>query len=100
MGNDFVKGTSSSESTPVEGTEFPELYPALICEVELLYKNGKKEYIYSDEGWECALSKVVFSDIYDGEVYDANYEEIFVPVKPSCFKSEPLIASCLSEKHS
>ena len=61
--------------------EFPNLYPALICELELVYKNGEKEYICSDESWECALSKVVFSDIYDGEAYDSTYEEKFMPVK-------------------
>lgn len=62
-------------------TELPNVYPALICEIEVVYKNGDKEYIYSDESWECALSKIVFSDIYDGEVYDSTYEEKFVPVK-------------------
>ena len=62
-------------------TEFPELYPALICELELDYKDGHKEYICSDESWECANSKIRFSDIYDGEIYDCNYEEKFVPVK-------------------
>ena len=61
--------------------EFPEKYPALICQLELTYKSGKKEYIYSDESWECALSKITFSDIYDGEIYDSTYEERFVPVK-------------------
>ena len=62
-------------------TEFPELYPALICELELVYKDGKREYVYSDESWECALSKITFSDIYDGEIYDSTYEEKFLPVK-------------------
>ena len=62
-------------------TEFPELYPALICQLELAYADGQVEYIYSDESWECALSKIVFSDIYDGEIYDATYEEKFIPVK-------------------
>ena len=61
--------------------DLPDIYPALICEIEIIYKDGTKEYIYSDEGWECALSKITFSDIYDGESYDATYEEKFVPVK-------------------
>ena len=62
-------------------TEFPELYPALICELTITYKNGEQAIICSDESWECAYSKIRFSDIYDGEIYDANYEEEFVPVK-------------------
>ena len=61
--------------------ELPDIYPALICEIEIVYKDNTREYIYSDESWECALSKITFSDIYDGESYDATYEEKFVPVK-------------------
>ena len=61
--------------------ELPDVYPALICEIEILYKDNSREYIYSDENWECALSKITFSDIYDGESYDATYEEKFIPVK-------------------
>ena len=61
--------------------ELPDVYPALICEIEIIYSDNTKEYIYSDEGWECALSKITFSDIYDGESYDATYEEKFIPVK-------------------
>ena len=61
--------------------ELPDVYPALICEIEVIYKDGSKEYVYSDESWECSLSKITFSDIYDGESYDATYEEKFGPVK-------------------
>lgn len=61
--------------------DLPDVYPALICEIGIIYKDGTKEYIYSNEEWESALSKITFSDIYDGESYDATYEESFVPVK-------------------
>jgi len=61
--------------------ELPDIYPALICEIEIVYKDNTREYIYSDKSWECALSKITFSDIYDGESYDATYEEKFLPVK-------------------
>ena len=61
--------------------ELPDIYPALICEIEITYKDSSKEYIYSNEDWECALSKITFSDIYDGESYDSTYEEKFIPVK-------------------
>jgi alpha-L-rhamnosidase len=61
--------------------ELPDVYPALICEIEIIYCDNTKEYVYSDESWECALSKITFSDIYDGESYDATYEEKFIPVK-------------------
>ena len=58
----------------------PDMYSALIAEICITYKNGQKEYIYTDESWEVALSKITFADIYDGEHYDANYEEKFIPV--------------------
>ena len=61
--------------------ELPDLTPSLICEIEITHRNGTKSYIYSDDSWECALSKITFSDIYDGESYDANYQEKFLPVK-------------------
>ena len=61
--------------------DLPDAYPALICEIEIIYKDNTKEYIYSDESWETSLSKITFSDIYDGESYDATYKESFAPVK-------------------
>ena len=61
--------------------ELPDVYPALICEIEIIYKDNSREYIYSDESWQTSLSKITFSDIYDGESYDSTYEEKFVPIK-------------------
>ncbi len=61
--------------------DLPDTSPSMICELEIVYKNGEREYIYSDSSWECALSRVTFSDLYDGEHYDATLEEKFVPVR-------------------
>lgn len=60
--------------------ELPQIHPAMICELEITLENGKKDVIVSDESWECSLSKITMSDIYDGEHYDANFEESFGPV--------------------
>ena len=46
-------------------------YPALICSLDIEYKDGKSECIVTDESWEAAKSGVLFSGIYDGEVVDA-----------------------------
>ena len=59
----------------------PDMQPCIICEIELTGKDGKKDFIVSDEKWESALSKITFTDIYDGEHYDATYEEKFVPCR-------------------
>ncbi len=49
--------------------------PKLICQLEIVYKNGKKESIYSDTDWLGTRNGPIrFSGIYDGEIYDANME--------------------------
>ena len=60
--------------------ELPCVHPSMICELEITFKNGNKMMIVSDEGWECSLSKISMSDFYDGEHFDANFEESFEPV--------------------
>ena len=47
-------------------------HPALIAALELNYKDGKSETVYTDESWQTARSECNFSGIYDGEITDAN----------------------------
>lgn len=42
--------------------------------LEIEFEDGCQELIYTDASWEWAESKVRFSEIYDGEVYDASIE--------------------------
>lgn len=49
----------------------------LLAQLELCYDDGSIEYISSDETWQFSESKVRFSEIYDGEEYDASF-----PVAP------------------
>ena len=46
-------------------------HPALIASLEIIYKDGRKELILSDESWSVAKSECLFSGIYDGEITDA-----------------------------
>ena len=47
-------------------------YPTyLIAELELTYADGKKETIATDNTWTWGFGETQFSEIYDGEVYDA-----------------------------
>ena len=49
--------------------------PQLLCQLEISYKNGEKQTINSDSGWKGTRNgPILFSGIYDGEVYDANLE--------------------------
>ena len=47
---------------------------AVICELVITYNNGDKKIVTSDESWVAIASPVIFSEIYDGETYDANRE--------------------------
>lgn len=49
----------------------------LLLELEIEYADGVRETIISDESWKCAESPIRFSEIYDGEIYDASYEPQF-----------------------
>lgn len=46
--------------------------PAIISCLEIEYADGFNETIVSDRDWQVAQSGVLFSEIYDGEVFDAN----------------------------
>ena len=43
----------------------------ILGEIHLTYTDGSTEVLASDESWEWAESQVLFSEIYDGEIYDA-----------------------------
>ena len=48
------------------GTEF-----GAIALLEITYESGEVDIIATDESWEYAKSAVLYSDIYNGETYDA-----------------------------
>ena len=48
---------------------------AIIASLVLSYADGSEETIYTDDGWQTRASKILFSDIYDGETYDATAKD-------------------------
>ncbi|MFC4722261.1 family 78 glycoside hydrolase catalytic domain [Geojedonia litorea] len=49
--------------------------PKLLLQLEITMKDGSKEVIISDETWKgTTKGPIRFADIYDGEIYDANFE--------------------------
>ncbi|MCM1064508.1 MAG: glycoside hydrolase family 78 protein [Eubacterium sp.] len=46
----------------------------LLCQLRIVYEDGSVEEICSDESWQGKDSPVLFSEIYDGEIYDARLE--------------------------
>lgn len=48
---------------------------ALIVQLEIAYKDGSSETIVSDGSWKVSTGPILKSDIYNGELYDANLEK-------------------------
>ena len=46
---------------------------SLICQLDIIYNDGTKETLVSDEAWLASKDKLRFAELYDGEIYDANY---------------------------
>lgn len=44
----------------------------LIAALRITFSNGRIQTIMTDSQWQCATGPTRFSEIYDGEVYDAN----------------------------
>ncbi len=48
---------------------------ALLAQLVIRYTDGTQEIVTSDETWKAAIGAIVWSDIYDGEEYDARLEK-------------------------
>lgn len=48
---------------------------ALLFQLEVTYKNGKKDIIVSDESWKGDTGPILMSSLYDGEVQDTRLEK-------------------------
>ncbi|TNJ44971.1 family 78 glycoside hydrolase catalytic domain [Tamlana fucoidanivorans] len=49
--------------------------PKILCQLEIIMKDGSKQTIISDESWKGTTNGPIrLAGIYDGEVYDANFE--------------------------
>ncbi len=67
---------------------------AFSCELHLEYENGERCVIRTDGTWQGAWGPVVYSDIYDGELYDARLEntEKWQAVSQAAFDTSVLAA--------
>ncbi|QHQ60333.1 family 78 glycoside hydrolase catalytic domain [Anaerocolumna sedimenticola] len=48
---------------------------AFLSQIHIRYEDGTTDIIGSDETWKGSDSPVLFSEIYDGEIYDARLEQ-------------------------
>ncbi len=68
-------------SSPMPGWMYPEhkeerraQKKGLFAELQIKYIDGSVENIGTDSSWSCGESAVRFSEIYDGEFFDATFE--------------------------
>jgi alpha-L-rhamnosidase len=47
----------------------------LLLQIEVTYKNGRKEVVGTDQTWKASTGPILLSEIYDGETYDARLEK-------------------------
>ncbi|MCL2322436.1 MAG: glycoside hydrolase family 78 protein [Oscillospiraceae bacterium] len=57
---------------------------AFSAQIDIVYADGSSETIFTDEDWQYADSPIVYSEIYNGETYDARMET------PSLWKNASL----------
>jgi alpha-L-rhamnosidase len=48
---------------------------AAIAQIEVTYRNGKKETIATGPSWKASTGPILMSGVYDGETYDARLEK-------------------------
>jgi alpha-L-rhamnosidase len=72
LGNGLYKGRFGFDGGrhEVYGDKF-----ALLCEIVIKHADGTRIVINTDKSWKATKSHVLFSGLYDGEIYDATFEE-------------------------
>lgn len=82
LGTGWYRGSISAHHERIHNTP-----AAIIAEVVISYNNGKKERILTDKSWSVRKSNILFSDIYDGEIFDAGDNTDFY--RPVCVLDLP-----------
>ena len=49
--------------------------PKIICQIDITYKDGTAESIYSDKSWKTSQSPIIFNEVRYGTYYDARLEQ-------------------------
>ncbi|MBR3942671.1 MAG: family 78 glycoside hydrolase catalytic domain [Clostridia bacterium] len=85
VGNGWFRGGITRGYERLIGCE-----KAILAELVLEYED-ETEVLRSDKSWQVKKSKVLFSDIYDGEIFDANAEADAESVKQVPYNKAILI---------
>lgn len=69
FGKGWYRGRISANDKQINETD-----GAVIAELVITYNDGSEQRIITDSSWHVSTSRILFSDIYDGESYDASAE--------------------------
>ncbi|MGN0181629.1 MAG: family 78 glycoside hydrolase catalytic domain [Candidatus Ornithomonoglobus sp.] len=67
LGKGWYRGRISANDKQINLTD-----GAVIAELVITYNDGSVQRIITDNSWRVSTSRILFSDIYDGETYDAS----------------------------
>jgi alpha-L-rhamnosidase len=71
LGNGWYRGNLAwSDRRNIYGDRL-----ALLTQIDVIYKDGRRETIASDAGWKASTGPILMSEIYHGEIYDARLEK-------------------------
>lgn len=72
LGKGWYRGILSGDAQVVWRSK-----PAgLLLQLELIYADGQKEIITTDESWNVSESEIRYSELYHGEICDATYQPL------------------------
>ncbi len=67
LGKGWYRGRISASDKKINETP-----GAVIAELQISYDDGSEQIITTDNSWTVITSRILLSDIYDGEIYDAS----------------------------
>jgi alpha-L-rhamnosidase len=70
LGSGWYRGTIGFHGNNVYGKDI-----ALLCQINIVYTDGSIETIITDNTWRSSTGPVRYSEIYNGEIYDARLEK-------------------------
>lgn len=73
LGNGLYKGRFGFDGG--ESNFYGDRYAAL-CEIVITYMDGTITTVQTDETWQARRSSIMASSLYDGEVFDATFEDM------------------------
>lgn len=74
VGKGWYRGRLPGWKTASNQENYKKQPAGMIATLEIHYHDGSSLTIHSDESWSCRESKVRFSELYDGETFDASFE--------------------------